>query len=383
MNHHQPAGIYIHIPFCLRKCLYCDFYSVTDLSLQQVFARALASEIKMASDVQIRSDTLYIGGGTPSVFDAENISRIIESACHSFTIIPGTEITIETNPGTVTLGQLRDYYRAGVNRINIGVQSLTDANLKFLGRIHSARDGYLAIEWARKAGFDNLGIDLICGIPGQTKKTWLSDLNKAVEFEPEHLSCYVLTYEPGTPLHNDLQRRLFCPMDEKPEADLFETTIEFLSDNGYMQYEISNFARSVSKRSRHNQKYWSGVPYRGFGPSAHSFTGTERFWNYCSVEKYIDEIDAGRLPTEGKETLTREQQIIEAVYVGLRKTHGIDIRRFDEKFGISFNRTFREAICCFEENGLIKTDSEYCVLSRKGMLFHNSIVSFIISHSSF
>ncbi len=337
----------------------------------------------MASDVHLRFDTLYIGGGTPSVFDAENISKIIETACHSFTIIPGTEITIEANPGTVTLGQLRDYCSAGVNRINIGVQSLADANLDFLGRVHSARDGCLAIEWARKAGFDNLGIDLIYGIPGQTKKTWLSDLNKAVEFEPDHLSCYMLTYEPGTPLHNNLQKGLFCPMDEIAEADLFETTIEFLCDNGYMQYEISNFARSVSKRSGHNQKYWSGVPYRGLGPSAHSFTGTERFWNHCSVEKYINRIDAGRFPIEGKEILTREQQIIEAVYVGLRKTHGIDIRRFDGKFGVSFNRTFGEAICCFEEKGLIKTDSECCLLSRKGMLFHNSIVSFIISCSSF
>jgi len=217
----EPAGIYIHIPFCIRKCPYCDFYSVTDFSLKPPFLKALMREMRMVCNVSSRFNTLYIGGGTPSVLDAEDIRQIIMKARRSYDILPESEITIEANPGTVNPEKLRDYHHAGVNRINIGVQSFYDPNLKFLGRIHSARDAVLAIRWARKAGFDNMGLDLICGIPGQTKKSWLLDLQNAIEFEPEHLSCYMLTFEPDTPMDKDRQRGIFRPLNEHSAVSLF------------------------------------------------------------------------------------------------------------------------------------------------------------------
>ncbi len=382
------AGIYIHLPFCVHKCPYCDFYSATDLSLKQPFIRALMKEMAMSCDIPFPFDTIYIGGGTPSVFSARHIGQLIETAYSLFKILPDAEITIEVNPGTVDLDRLKEYKHTGVNRINIGVQSFQDKNLNFLGRIHSARDAIFAVEWARNAGFDNIGLDLIYGIPNQTKKSWLMDLKKTVELAPEHLSCYTLTYESGTAMNNDRQKGLFCPLPEHLVADLFELTIESLIDYGYMQYEISNFARSDSSKpglskpelnkSRHNRKYWSFAPYIGFGPSSHSFIEPYRYWNCSDVQKYIRDIDAGRLPIEKKELLNREQQIIEAIYLGLRQTDGIQIDIFDEKFGVNFKKIFKKIIMDLEKNGLLRLDQNLCALSRKGMLFHDAIVEMLI-----
>ena len=369
------AGIYLHIPFCIKKCPYCDFYSITDQSLKQPFVETLIREMQMASSHPFLFDTLYFGGGTPSVLKPENIGRIIENAYGLFNISTDTEITIEVNPGTVTPEKLKEYQTIGINRINIGVQSFQDANLDFLGRIHSTNDSNKTIKWARKAGFDNVGIDLIYGIPGQTKKTWLSDLRKAVEFEPEHLSCYILTYEKGTPLDRERQQGRFKPASGSLLAELFETTIEYLTAHGYVQYEISNFAKNASKISRHNFKYWSFSPYLGFGPSAHSFIEPRRYWNCRSVKKYIENVKEGRVPIEEKEILSKEQRMMEMVYLGLRKTDGIDIDVIDENLGINFRQIFADKIKQLEEDGYIFRiqPKNHCALSRKGMLFLDSI----------
>ena len=228
------AGIYIHIPFCIKKCPYCDFYSITDQSLKQPFIEALIREMQMVSSHPLVCDTLYLGGETPSVLKAKNIERIIENAYRLFNFLHDTEITIEVNPGTVTTEKLKGYQSVGINRINIGVQSFNDEFLDFLGRIHSSNDADLTIRGARKAGFDNIGIDLIYGISGQTKKTWLSDLRKAVGFEPEHLSCYMLTYEKGTPLDRDRRQGRFKPLAGSLLGELFETTMEYLTAHGYV-----------------------------------------------------------------------------------------------------------------------------------------------------
>ena len=373
MNKH--AGIYLHIPFCIKKCPYCDFYSITDQSLKQPFIKALIREIEMVSSSSLLFDTLYFGGGTPSVFKAEDISRIIEKIYSLFNMLADSEITIEVNPGTVAFEQLVEYRSIGINRINIGVQSFQDANLDFLGRIHSSNDADLTIRWARKAGFDNIGIDLIYGIPGQTKKTWLYDLQRAVEFEPEHLSCYMLTYEKGTPLDRERRQGKFKPVAGSLLAELFETTMEYLTTHGYVQYEISNFAKNVSRKSRHNMKYWSFSPYLGFGPSAHSFIEPQRYWNCRSVKKYIENIKEGRQPVEEKEILSKEQRMTEMVYLGLRKTDGIGIDVIDETLGINFCQIFAEKIKQLEEDGYILPihPKNRCALSRKGMLFLDSI----------
>ncbi len=334
----------------------------------------------MVSNPSLVCDTLYLGGGTPSIFKAKNIERIIEKAYSLFNFLHDTEITIEVNPGTVTSEKLKGYQSIGINRINIGVQSFQDAILDFLGRIHSSHDAELTIREAQKAGFDNIGIDLIYGIPGQTKKTWLSDLRKAVEFEPEHLSCYMLTYEKGTPLDRERQQGRFKPVVSSLLAELFETTMEYLTAHGYVQYEISNFAKNASKISRHNLKYWSFSTYLGFGPSAHSFIEPRRYWNCRSVKSYINNIKEGRLPIEEKEILSKEQRIMEMVYLGLRKTDGIDIDAIDENLGINFRQIFAENIKQLEEDGYILRirPKNYCTLSRKGMLFLDSIAPMLM-----
>ena len=379
----ENAGLYLHIPFCINKCPYCDFYSTVDMSLKEAYLKALILEMHMVSGVSLLFDSLYIGGGTPSVFDEVCIGRIIETACSLFNILPDSEVTIETNPGTVSRKRLAGYKDVGVNRVNIGVQSFQDVNLDFLGRIHSGKEAELAIRWARQSGFNNIGLDLIYGIPGQTIKSWLLDLKRAVEFEPEHISCYMLTYESGTPMDSNRQKGMFCPATDSHVCDMFETTIDFLSSSGYVQYEISNFARSRAGgfknfKSRHNQKYWSFVPYIGLGPSAHSFVEPERYWNCRNVNKYIKELTAGRLPIEGKEVLSREQQMIEAISLGLRMTDGIKTDVFDKKFDVSFKKIFAETIAHLEEDGLIRLTENRCLLTRNGMLFADSITSRLI-----
>ena len=378
-----PAGLYIHIPFCLRKCPYCDFYSITDLSFQPAFLDALASEMNMTRELDKVFDTLYIGGGTPSVLDIKAIDIIIKTARQYFNILSNAEITIEVNPGAVTPEQLKGYRQTGVNRINMGIQSFNSANLDFLERIHSAKEARMAVKWAQKAGYENIGLDLIYGIPGQTKSSWLKDLHSAVEFHPQHLSCYMLSFEPGTPMHKDFQNRVFNPLPEHQVCELFETTRSFLNANGYVQYETSNFAYEVidesgikspqSNLSRHNMKYWNFSPYVGLGPSAHSFIEPQRCWNHSNVKKYIQELSTGRLPRAGKESLSREQLMIEAVYLGLRQTKGIVVDAFDKKFGVDFKAMFTGVITDLEEKGLVKMSQNRCALTSKGMLYLDSI----------
>jgi len=384
----QPAGLYIHIPFCLKKCPYCDFYSITDASFHQDFLDALSTEMRLNRHVGLVFDTLYIGGGTPSVLDEAAIHHMVETARRWFKILPGAEITLEVNPGTVTLEKLKGYRRAGVNRINIGVQSFNSANLGFLGRIHSDQDAELAVRWARSAGFDNIGLDLIYGIPDQTPASWRKDLKAAIEFRPQHLSCYILSFEPGTPMDRDRKKGRFEPMSEDRICDLFETTVKFLRDHGYVQYEISNFARedigesglgnAGDNRSRHNTKYWTFAPYLGLGPSAHSFIEPERFWNHADVGKYIRDLARGKLPLAEKELLVQDQLMTEAIYLGLRQTRGISVDAFDEKFGVNFRGTFGEIIADLEEKGLMECVHGRCALTSKGMLVLDSIAALFI-----
>lgn len=373
-----PAGIYVHIPFCLRKCPYCDFYSTTDLSLIPAFVAALTREIALTPGGLFRFDTIYIGGGTPTAPSPRMIGRILDALHRHYTILPGAEITLEANPGAVDLVGLKAYRSAGVNRINIGVQSFREENLRFLGRIHSSEDSRRAMDQARKAGFDNLGIDLIHGLPNQTKDAWLEDLREAATREPEHLSCYMLTYESGVPLELDRRMGKFQPLADSTSAELFTTTIEFLEAGGYEQYEISNFARTRGHRSRHNRKYWSGAPYLGFGPSAHAFIPPERRWNRSDIGKYIRSLQAGELPPRESEIPTREQRMIETIYLGLRTTEGLRIDRFEAMFRVDFGKMFGPVVTDLVEEGKITAGGGRCALTRDGMLFMDSIAGMLI-----
>ena len=375
----EPGGIYVHIPFCVKKCPYCDFYSITDTSLKKRFISAVISEMNMTCNLPFKFDTLYIGGGTPSILETELIIRIIETAYSLYKLLPDSEITIEVNPGTVKPKKLKKYKGAGVNRVSIGVQSFQERNLNFLGRIHTVEDADLTIQWARDSGFKNIGIDLIYGIPGQTRESWLYDLEQAVSYEPEHLSCYMLTYESGTPMEKDLQKGLFKPMDGKKVGELFTTTIEFLAGKGYAQYEISNFAHAKKFRSRHNQKYWSFAPYIGLGPSAHSFIEPRRCWNKASVTAYIKDLEESKPSIDGQEVLSREQMMTESIFLGLRKTDGIDVSEFNSRFDENFFKIFGKQIDDFEKKGMIVTNQTSCSLTVKGMLFLDSITSMLVS----
>jgi len=368
----------VHIPFCVKKCPYCDFYSTTDLSIKDRFVDALLAEIVMAD--LFAFDTLYIGGGTPSVLKSREIGQIVEAVYAKFKVQDFAEVTVEVNPGTVTYKDLKEYKAWGVNRISIGAQSFRDRNLEFLGRIHSAKDSEIAIKNARDAGFDNISIDLIYGLERQTKKNWVSDLERALEFNPEHISCYTLTYEPDTPMGADVKKGRIKPLDDNITADMFETTAFILKNAGFIHYEISNFAKSDKHRSRHNQKYWSSYPYLGFGPSAHSFMEPERFWNIKDVKEYIQKINSGIKPVEKTESLNLTQRITETIYLGLRTSDGINIVEFEDRFNINFEKEFSGIIAEFKEQGFLEIREIRCRLSLKGLIFQEGIASRFICH---
>jgi oxygen-independent coproporphyrinogen-3 oxidase len=378
------GGIYVHIPYCVQKCPYCDFYSGVELSSVPAFLECLEREIEMVGDMDLVFDTLYFGGGTPSVLEPGAIARIIEAGHRHFKFYSDVEATLEVNPGTVSRESLAKYRRAGINRLNIGVQSFNSNNLEFLGRIHSVDQAALSVDWARQAGFDNIGLDLIYGLPGQDKEVWLGDLNRALETGVTHLSCYILTVESETPLGRDVNAgRVKMPADGLVR-DLFDTTIEFLTTHGFRQYEISNFARqtddgSEAYHSRHNQKYWSFAPYIGLGPSAHSFITPERRWNHRSIEEYVNQITAGKLPIAEKETLTREQMVMEAIYLGLRTTRGIDLGNFGKMFGIDFLNTFESKIADLKQEGFLLLSDTHVSLSPRGLAYHDSISAMLAS----
>ncbi len=380
------GGIYVHVPFCMKKCPYCDFYSSVDLAGVPVFLESLKREMEMVGGTDQVYDTLYIGGGTPSVLEAEGIAQIIDTAHRHLTIRSDLESTLEVNPGTISRESLAEYHRAGINRLNIGVQSFHSNNLFFLGRIHSVDEAISSIEWARQAGFDNIGLDLIYGLPGQEKKNWLADLGRALETETEHLSCYTLTCESGTALSRDVKSGRIQWPEDGTVRELFDTTINFLTNHGFVQYEISNFARNMDdgsepRFSRHNQKYWSLAPYIGLGPSAHSFIAPERYWNHRSIENYVRQIKAGQLPIAEKEKLTREQMIMEAIYLGLRTTRGIDLEGFEKMFGINFLMIFEAKIADLDKDSLLILTNTHCALTPKGMAYLDSIAAMLTSQA--
>ena len=379
-NPEIPGGLYIHIPFCKKKCFYCDFYSVTDLSPIPLFLAALEREMQLANRVPLVFDSVYIGGGTPSILEADHIAGIIAAAFKHFRTLPEVEVTLEVNPGTATLEDLKTYRNSGVNRLNIGVQSFHADNLRFLDRIHTVSQALLCFGWARQAGFANVGLDLIYGLPAQNPNGWLEDLARAVDLNPEHLSCYMLTRESGTPLDKAAAAGRVRLAGEETLRALFEATIDYLTGHGFLHYEVSNFARLAENSgspwtSRHNSKYWSMAPYIGLGPSAHSFIEPQRWWNHKSVQNYIRELQCQNLPVAGKEQLTRDQLLMEAIYLGFRTAEGIDLPGFEDKFGIDFLKHFAATIIDFEKEGFLNVSKNHCTLTVPGMALLDSITA--------
>lgn len=371
----SPAGLYIHVPFCRSKCPYCDFYSVTDPSRIAAYVHALRREMTIHRRFAPRFDTLYLGGGTPSILPPAALARIIETAQQSFSLDPDAEITLEANPGTVSLHGLAAVRDIGINRINIGVQSFRDDRLRFLGRIHTAREARAAVDAARRAGFDNIGIDLIHGLPGETARDWVAELSAAVEPAPDHLSAYLLTCEPDTPLDRARRAGRFSPIGDRRAARLLQLTHNWLDAAGYPGYEISNFARSETAQSRHNRKYWTDVAYLGLGPAAHSFRGTLRRWNIRDLDRYLAALDRGRAPVAGAERLTVIQRMIESVYLGLRMRKGWDPKSFTARFGPEPLERMAPRIDRLIEEGMARWESGRLILTGRGLPVHEPIAA--------
>ena len=353
MNSEKTPGLYIHIPFCLSKCPYCDFYSSTSLSALPYFLDTLFKEMAMVRNDFNSFDTVYIGGGTPSLLTPQQLENILVKIRQNFNLTGNTEITIEANPADLNQSSLESMRETGINRVNIGVQSFDQEVLGFLGRRHSVQQAILAIEASKKAGFHNIGLDLIYGTPGQTIESWSNTLEQAVAFAPEHLSCYQLTLEATTPLGKKLQAGEFSIPGEELQYEFFMRTSQFLQEAGYIHYEVSNFKKGTDLASRHNQKYWDHSPYLGLGPAAHSFKNNRRWWNHRSIDQYIAAVNAGNLPVEETEILTTEQLRLEALYLGLRTKKGVNLEDFKNRYQYDLFTEKKKMLVKLQEEGFI------------------------------
>lgn len=375
------AGLYLHIPFCERKCLYCDFYSLAPSDDSQPhellipkFVDALCREVELlAHDERYRTayTTVFFGGGTPSLLSAAQIGRVLNELAGRFTISPDAEITVEANPGTIDVEKLAGYRAAGVNRLSIGVQSFRDDDLRFLSRIHDAGQAEAAVRVARAAGFDNVSIDLMFALPTQSLEQWEENLRRTIALAPEHISCYSLIVEPNTPLFRLVQSGQVRQIDPELDARMYERTMALLTGAGYEQYEVSNFARP-GYRSRHNSQYWDHTPYLGLGPSAHSFWDAERWWNFSNLGVYLDRLTHHQLPIAGREALTEEQMIAESVFLGLR-SDGVDLGHLRSRFGVDLVQEAGTALPDLFRDRLLLNDGERLRLTAKGYLVCDQI----------
>ncbi|HWT77789.1 MAG TPA: radical SAM family heme chaperone HemW [Candidatus Methylomirabilis sp.] len=324
------SSLYVHVPFCERKCLYCDFYSVTDTERVEDFLAALEKEITRLKDhgKGATFETIFFGGGTPSLLTPGQVERILLHLHAAYRIAPEAEVTLEANPGTVTGEKMRAFRSLGINRLSIGIQSFHDHELKILGRIHDRAEAFQCIQLARAAGFANISLDLIYAIPGQTLAEWEDNLRTAVDLMPQHIAAYSLVVEDGTPLDHMIRAGQVHTNPPDLEAEMYERTMQVFGAHGYDHYEVSNYALS-GFRCRHNGNYWSHENYLGFGPSAHSFWKDDdaisgrRWWNVAELSMYLERLNAGILPVEAEEQVGPREMLNERIFLGLR-TSGLD-----------------------------------------------------------
>ncbi len=362
MNSEELPGLYIHVPFCRSKCLYCDFYSVASRAAVPEWLHAVQSEILHYKDRFSRFDSLFLGGGTPAILEEKQLGELFECLHKHFTFAPESEMTMEANPDGLSREKLKAVWDLGINRISLGVQSLDDTDLKFLGRSHNSGQALEALDTIRSCGFENISADLIYGLETQTLGGWKRKVDRILEFKPEHLSCYQLTLEKGTPLWKMKEAGRIRPIGEKLQSAFFIWTSRYLERNGYIHYEVSNFARGRKFMCRHNRKYWSHVPYLGLGPSAHSFHSGSRWWNVRSIGKYCKLLEEGKPPVEGSEVLTPEQLELETLDLGLRTSDGVDMHALGSGLKVE------EALGKLQKMGLAKLKDGRIQPTRKGFL---------------
>ena len=377
VNISDKPGLYIHIPFCEKKCGYCDFYSVTDRSSLNAFLQALHNEFSLVRE-EINPlepfDTVYFGGGTPSLLTAAEIETILNQLSKHFPLADNVEITLEANPGTIDAHTFSGFRAAGINRLSIGIQSFNDEELRFLGRIHDAAQAEDTIRSAQKAGFENFSLDLIFAQPGQTLKSWRRSLNKALSFEPAHISAYNLVFEEGTPFFTKLQQGALSAQPEESEIRFWEMTLNLLTSAHFPPYEVSSFARAPRYYSRHNIKYWTHTPYLGFGPSAHSFWGKQRWSRPRSVSRYLSEVNQNRLPAAHSETLSSKTLEFEHIFLSLRMYRGLNLNEFERIFKTSFRDKYATEYALLIRNNRAIEENGFFKLTQKGMIICDTIL---------
>ena len=371
-NRRIPLELYVHIPFCVRKCQYCDFLSgPSDEETKDRYIEALLKEIRAAEHTEnYEIVSVFIGGGTPSALKAEAIASIMRTLQEQFFFCEDAEVTIEANPVTVDLEKLTIYRNVGINRLSLGLQSTDAEELKLLGRIHSYEEFLKSYEWAREAGFSNINIDLMFAIPGQTGEAWRQHLYQVAELNPEHISAYSLIIEEGTPF---AEQNLDLP-DEDTEYQMYEDTAEILERYGYRQYEISNYAKQ-GYMCRHNAGYWQRREYLGFGLGASSLYGGMRFSNTHQMQEYLKE---SRNPDQIRKDVTvlsRNEQIEEFMFLGLRMTEGISEKKFEENFDVRLMDVYGDILQKYEETGFMEHIETKWRLTRKGIHVSNHILA--------
>ena len=365
--------LYLHMPFCVRKCAYCDFLSFpSGAKTQRMYAKRLMEDIGVMGKRygEIPVETIFIGGGTPSVPDSGLIVEIMEHVRHAFHVADGAEISMEANPGTVTREKLTDYRKAGINRLSFGLQSANDRELKLLGRIHTWAEFLESFTLARECGFANLNIDLMSALPGQTCESWKETLSRVTDLDPEHISAYSLIIEEGTPFAS---RTLNLP-DEDAEYNMYEATAQILREYGFEQYEISNYAKK-GRKCRHNVGYWIRQDYLGFGLGASSLYGKERFANTQDMKKYLENSRTPEKIREKEPPLTREDEMAEFMFLGLRMTRGISKAEFERQFGSEIDAIYGDVLRKYKSMGLLLEEKGRIFLSRDGIHVSNSVMA--------
>lgn len=369
------AGIYIHIPFCKTRCIYCDFYSTTRSELKQRYIHALCQELKARKNYLKGEaiETVYFGGGTPSQLAEEDFARIFKTIEEVYGLEDAKEITLEANPDDLTEEYATMLQTLPFNRISMGIQTFDDATLKLLNRRHNSAQAIAAVERCRQAGFRNISIDLIYGLPGETDKRWELDLQQAVSLNVEHISAYHLTYEEGTRIYEMLQAHHIREVDEDSSVRFFSTLIDTLGNAGYEHYEISNFCKP-GMYSRHNTSYWKGVPYLGCGPSAHSFNKESREWNVSSLDTYISSIAEGHRSYE-TEVLDKATRYNECIMTSLRTIWGVSLEYIKQTFGTELWEYCRNMAAPHLESGKLNIHNNHLYLTRDGIFVSDDILS--------
>ena len=369
------AGIYIHIPFCKQACHYCDFHFSTSLKLKTELVDSIRKELELRKDYlqNQQVETIYFGGGTPSLLNREELQSILDKVYELFPVIENPEITLEANPDDLTEEKLKELEALPINRLSIGIQSFRKEDLEMMNRAHNLEQALNCVPAARSHGFDNISIDLIYGIPGLTNAEWKANLEQAFALNPDHISSYCLTIEPGTAFAHFVKKGKLNPVDEETAASQFDIMVKAMKENGFDHYEVSNFGKP-GFYSKHNTSYWLGKHYLGVGPSAHSFDAKSRSWNVANNSRYIKALEKNELPIETEE-LALQTQYNEYIMTSLRTIWGVSVEKIREEFKVDFEAKFETELKRFENEGWIEKEGDTWKVTEEGMLMADGIAA--------